>query len=240
MKKNMLLIHGWDYELYNNMTDSNDAWNNYHNLIKRLGENYNLYKVNLPGFCKENEPSDKEWNVSDFANYIDKYIKKNNINPDIVLGYSFGGAVAIKWKVLTNNKAKLFLIAPAIIRNNSNSKKFINTPKFLDKIRTYLRDLYVIYIIKNNEMKYGSKFLRNTYQKIVREDLINDVYKIDPKDISIIIGNKDLAVAPQELLNNINQEYKDSIKIINDANHDNIIEEDKYIDNINNTLIKKI
>lgn len=236
MKKNILLIHGWDYELYTKMTNNKDAWEDYKKFINKLESNYNLYKINLPGFCGEEEPRDTKWSVLDFANYVDNYIKSNNIDVDIVIGYSFGGAVSVKWKVVSGSKAKLFLIAPAIIRNNSNSKKFIKTPKFLDGIRDVLRDFYVINIVKNNEMKYGTKFLRNTYQVIVREDLRSDLEKIDPKDIKIIYGSNDNAVAPQELINSVSNLYK--VVLVEDADHDNILLDDKYIDCIDNELNK--
>ncbi len=225
MKKNLLLIHGWDYELYSNVTDSNDAWADYRRLTNMLEKKYNLYKVNLPGFCQQKEPDDKEWTVNEFANYINEYLKNNLIKVDVVLGYSFGGAVAIKWKALTKNPAKLLLVAPAIIRDANNSKKFISTPKIFDKIRKILRDLYVIHIIKNNEMKYGTSFLRKSYQLIVREDMRPDLNKIDPNDVCIIYGVEDNAVAPQVLYDSVKKQYKKSIYMIDNANHDNIITE---------------
>ena len=238
MKKNMLLIHGWDFELYSNMTISNDAWSDYKELIKMLEKKYNLYKINFPGFCKQDEPNDKEWNVNDFSNYVNKYINDNNIKVDVVLGYSFGGAVAIRWKVLTKSSAKLLLVAPAIIRDANNSKKFINTPKVFDKIRKILRDLYVIHIIKNNEMKYGTSFLKKSYQLIVREDMRSDLNKIDSNDVCIIYGLKDKAVAPQVLYDSVDREYKKSIYMIENAYHDDIITE--YIDEIEEIIDCKV
>lgn len=230
MKKNMLLIHGWDYELYNNMTKSNDAWQEYDNLISALKERYNVYKVNLPGFCQEKEPKEREWDVSKFAQYIDNFIKKNNLKIDIVLGYSFGGPVAVKWKRTSNSDAKLYLIAPAIIRDAEKSKKFLKTPKFLDRIRAFARNIYVIHVIKNNEMKYGTKFLRNSYQLIVRQDLRNDLFALNPNDIKIIYGTNDTAVAPQKMLQSVSAGLRNNIYMIEGANHDNIITD--YVDEL--------
>ena len=227
MKKNILLIHGWDYLLYSKMTKSIDAWENYNELIKILEKKYNVYKINLPGFCSEKEPNEKYWNIEDFSEYINNYLDKNNIKIDLVLGYSFGGAVALDYKYKYNSKSKLFLVAPAIIRNYDNSKKFVKTPKIFEPIRNKLRDLYVIYVIKNNEMKYGTKFLRNTYQKIVREETIDILEKFDPKDVCIIYGSKDKAVNPDRMLKEVNKKYLKSINIVDDANHDNIIT--KYV-----------
>ena len=117
MKKNILLIHGWDYNLYTNMTKNKDAWNNYKDFISMLEKKYNIYKLNLPGFCGEKEPNKKEWNIHDYSKYINNYIEKNNIKIDLIIGYSFGGAIALDYKTNYNLDSKLFLIAPAIIRN---------------------------------------------------------------------------------------------------------------------------
>lgn len=223
VKKNILLIHGWDYELYSKMTKSNDSWGEYKKLVSALEERYNVYKLNLPGFCHEKEPKEKEWNVTNFAQYVDKFIKDNKLNIDIVLGYSFGGPVSVRWKKISNSNAKLFLIAPAIIRDADNSKKFLKTPQVFDKIRALVRNLYVIHVVKNNEMKYGTKFLRNSYQLIVREDLRSDLFSLNASDIKIVYGTNDTAVAPQEMLQTAPAEYKNNISMIKDANHDNII-----------------
>lgn len=223
MKKNMLLIHGWDYELYSKMTNYTDAWDEYTELVSNLEKKYNLYKINFPGFCKQEEPKEKEWDVEKFAKYIEDFIEKNKIKVDIVLGYSFGGPVALKWKDITKSAAKLFLVAPAIIRNADNSKKFTKTPKLLDGIRKTLRNLYVIHIVKNSEMKYGTSFLRNSYQLIVREDMRKELLNINCKDVCIVYGTKDTAVAPKETFDSLPDEYKKSIHMIDDADHDNII-----------------
>ena len=223
MKKNILLIHGWDYELYTKMTQETDPWYYAKDLVEELEKTYNVKKVVLPGFCHQKEPKDKEWNIEDYASYIDDYIKKCNMNIDIIIGYSFGGAVALKWKDKHKNDTKLFLIAPAIIRNQDNSKKFAKTPKAIQGIRNFLRDLYVIYIVKNNEMKYGTNFLRKSYQSIVREDLREQLKSINPNDITMVYGSEDDAVDPKEMINSVDEMFKDRIETIDNADHDNII-----------------
>ena len=146
-KKNLLLLHGWDYDLYSLRSTSNDPWNNYKKLIKLLENRFNIYKLNFPGFCNQEEPTDKEWNLENYSRYVDKYIKDNNLNIDYILGYSFGGAVATKWKTITKSDVKLILVAPAIIRDSNKSRKFIKTPKFMNNIRKLIRDFYLIYIL---------------------------------------------------------------------------------------------
>ena len=233
MKKNILLLHGWDYESYSNMTKDKNAWDYCDKLITELEKNYNVYKPNFPGFCGEKEPN-KEWNVEDFASYINDYVIDNGIDVDIILGYSFGGAVAVLYKTIYKSKAKLFLVAPAIIRNYDNSKNFVKTPKIIDGLRKFLRNIYVIYVVGNPEMKYGTKFLRDTYQIIVRRDLREELKKINPKDITFIYGDKDKAVNPEEMNRTLSDDLKKKVVMVRNADHDTIVTDytEEIIDNL--------
>lgn len=218
--KTILLIHGWDYANYTKQTNKLDAWHNREKLVSKLSEKYKVYKLNLPGFCGEKEPRSKEWDLNNFAEYINKYIIKNNLKLDYILGYSFGGAVAVKYKNLYKTKTKLILISPAIIRNFENSKTFVRTPKILTFLRKIMRNFYASYIVKVPEMKYGTRFLRNTYQIIVRDNLILDLEKLNPKDILIIYGEDDSMVDPKTLYNKINRTFINRIKFIEKGSHD--------------------
>lgn len=119
--KKILLLHGWNYRNYTSMTNEKDAWHNRIKFVQKLEEKYEVYKINFPGFCGEKEPS-MTWNLKDFANYVKEYLEKNNLQVDYIIGYSFGGAVAIEYNRLFDNKQKLILISPAIVRNYDKSK----------------------------------------------------------------------------------------------------------------------
>ena len=80
MKKNLLLLHGWDYTLYTKMTTSVDAWSEYSELLAMLSDHYNVYKLNFPGFCGTTEPQEKEWSMEDFSKYVDNYINDNALD----------------------------------------------------------------------------------------------------------------------------------------------------------------
>ncbi len=151
MKKRILLLHGWNWRNYTKLTKSNDAWNNRIDFVKKLESIFEVYKLNFPGFCGEPEPK-KSWNLDDYAKYVKEYLDKNNLKVDYILGYSFGGAVALKYNNLYDKKQKLLLISPAITRNATKSKKMIKTPKFMQGLRNKLRDLYLIHIVKNPYM----------------------------------------------------------------------------------------
>jgi pimeloyl-ACP methyl ester carboxylesterase len=219
MKKKILLLHGWNWKNYTSLTESKDVWNNRKEFVDKLSEKYDVYKLTFPGFCGEPEP-ERAWELSDFANYVKEYLDKNNIKPDYILGYSFGGAVAIEYNLLFDNSQKLLLVSPAITRNKEKSKHIIQTPKFMQPLRNRLRDFYLVHIIKNNYMINGTKFLNETYQNIVRVELLDELEKIDPKNIKIIYGSIDKQVNPSYVINNINPKFKDSIKVIEGGTHD--------------------
>ena len=215
---NILLIHGWNYKNYYNKTNKS-AWNNRINFINELKKNNNVYDPDLAGFGTNPSPNDKKWSLDDYSKYIDNYIKENNLKIDYIIGYSFGGAVAINYKYKFNKDIKLILISPAIIRNSKKSKKFISTPSIFNSIRNKIRDFYLIHIVKTNEMVYGDKFLRNTYQDIVRIDLLPVVEQLNYKDINIIYGKSDDMVCPMEVLSKVNDDLKKKVSII-DGGHD--------------------
>lgn len=217
--KRILLLHGWNYRNYTSQTKEQDAWHNRTKLVNELEKNYKVYKINFPGFCGEKEPK-QAWTLTDYAKYVHTYLEETNLKVDYILGYSFGGAVAITYNRLYDNNQKLILISPAIIRNFKKSNNFIKTPKVLNPLRNKIRDFYLIHKVKTNEMVYGTKFLRATYQNIVRVELLDEVEKIDKTRLKIIYGEKDTMVNPNRVLDNINKEYKDRIFLIKDGGHD--------------------
>lgn len=217
--KKILLLHGWNYRNYTSMTKEKDAWHNRQKFVSKLEKKYEVYKINFPGFCGEVEPKNP-WELKDFATYVFEYLSKNNLKVDYIIGYSFGGAVAIEYNRLYDNNQKLILISPAIVRNNDKSKKFVRTPNFIKPVREFLRDFYLIHIVKTNEMVHGTKFLRNTYQNIVRIELINELENIDPNLVQIVYGGEDKMVNPKFVISSVKSKYKERIFVIDGGAHD--------------------
>lgn len=236
-KKNMLLIHGWGYHRYNKFKNE-DVWEDRDEFINELRKTYNIDIIKLPGFGGQEEPKEKYWTLDNYADYINSYIKDNNKSFDYILGYSFGGAVSVSYKIKYKNKEKLILISPAINRFYKKNKPFVKTPKILDKIRKKIRDLYLIYIVKNEFMKHGTKFLRNTYQIIVREDLTDKIKLINKNEIGFIYGLNDTAVNPKKIIEELPKEYMTRIKTIKDGDHEIAGSHPKEIIKLINELYK--
>lgn len=217
--KKILLLHGWDWRNYTKLTTSKNPWHNRIKFINALKKEYEVYQLTFPGFCGEKEPKNA-WTLDDYALYVNSYIRTSNIKFDYILGYSFGGAVAIRYNLLFNNFQKLILVSPAITRNASKSIKFIPTPVILKPLRKVVKDLYLKYIVKNNYMIHGTKFLNDSYQNIVRVDLINDIQYIKPYNLKIIYGSEDNMVNPELVINSFDKEYKKCIHVITGGGHD--------------------
>ena len=219
MKKKILLIHGWDYKYYYHLHNTR-SWDKRNTFLKELSKKYDIYYPDLPGFGLEKEPIAKKWKLDDYANFIYEYIKNNNLKIDYILGYSFGGPVALKFKQLFDHNIKEILISPALIRNTNSSRKFLKTPKLFNPIRNLIRDYYLIKKLKVDEMVHGKKFLRNTYQDIVRVNMLKELDNYNENDFLLIYGDKDTLVNPSKVLSDINPRFKKRIKIIVGGDHD--------------------
>ena len=208
--KSILLLHGWGYSSYTKITKHETPWYSKQEFINKLKKKYNVYTPFFPGFCGEAEPK-KAYDLDDYAMYVDNYIKINNLKIDYILGNSFGGAVATRYKSLINPNIPIVLIVPAVLRITTSSKKFKNTPKLIKPVRDFIRDLYVIYIKKNPEMKYGTRFLRESYQKIVRYNLINELKKFKKNEVLILLGEYDSMVDTTTIYNELYSKFRNNI-----------------------------
>ncbi len=233
----ILLIHGWDYDNYYGRIDK-EAWHNRENFTKELEKKYDIRKPDLPGFGLEKEPNVKKYDIDDYTMFIHDYIEKNDFKPDYILGYSFGGAVAVRY-LKKYGDVKLILVSPALIRNYDKSKKFMKTPKILEPLRKLLRNYYLIYKAKVPEMVYGSKFLRNTYQSIVRVELPKTLEEFDPKDFIIIYGADDNMVDPKGVIETVRPEIRERINLISGGGHDIANTNTKELVDIIDEFIKK-
>ncbi len=234
--KKILLIHGWDYDNYYGRVDK-EAWNNRTKFINELEKYYIVKRPDLPGFGLQKEPNVKKYTIEDYADYIHEYIVKNDYYPDYILGYSFGGAVAVTY-LKKYGDVKLILVSPALIRNHNNSKRFIKTPKILSPIRNCIRDFYLIHKVKVPEMVYGTKFLRNTYQSIVRIELADILKEFNIEDYIIIYGEKDDMVDPDRMLKLANSNIKNRIHLITGGGHDIANTHTKELVDIINEYVK--
>jgi pimeloyl-ACP methyl ester carboxylesterase len=221
-KPTLLLLHGWNWRNYSKFGNT-DSWNNRTEFINELEKIFDVHKVIFPGFCGVAEPS-APWTLDDFAEYVKKYLEDNNLHPDFVLGYSFGGAVAIRLKSHFGLNCPIILVSPAIIRATSHSNVYLPDswkkiiPEFLVN---FVREIYLSYIVNNPYYKYGTKFLKKTYLDIVCVDLSDELSLLSMGDFVCIFGSDDTATPSNLLLKKIsNGNVIKMIKIIDSGRHD--------------------
>lgn len=197
--KKILLIHGWNYTNYTSSGCTN-AWTNRSKFAEALSKYFNVVAINLPGFCGQKDP-ENPWILDDFVQYVDKIIKKEQ--PDYILGYSFGGAIALRWKKVTGDTlVKAFLVSPAILRRYEHEdlgfvRKMFKT-MFPEKLISLLRDFYLTQIVKNPYYTRANRVMRETYRNIVSVDLRQDLLGVRDS-LTLIYGERDSAT-PSDLV----------------------------------------
>ncbi len=148
---------------------------------------YRLVRLDLPGFGQSETPP-QAWSVEDYANFIKTFCGKLNINPDYLVGHSFGGRVIIKAisKHILSPK-KIVLIASAGIAKTKSAKnlafkaiakigKFVTTVPPLNFLRDSLRGK--LYKAAGSDYLQAGN-LKETYFLTVNEDLSADASKIE-------------------------------------------------------------
>lgn len=194
--KKILLVHGWNYANYTSL-GCKDSWQNRSKFVEALSKHFNVVTINLPGFCGQADP-EHPWGLDDFVGYVGKVIKKEK--PDYLLGYSFGGAIILRWKKTTGNiSIKTFLISPAIMRKYE-SRDFGLLQKSIKAIfpvylTFVLRDFYLTRVVKNPYYAYATRVMKETYLNIVSVDLRKDLINVSDS-LTLIYGEFDSATPP--------------------------------------------
>lgn len=221
MKSKILLIHGWNYANYTS-SGCADAWENRSRFVTELSKHFEVASFNLPGFCGEKDPQ-IPWTLDDFASFVGQKIQQGK--PDYILGYSFGGAIALRWKKTTGDtRVKTILISPAIIRKyekvNLNIFQKILKVVLPERIISILRNAYLTKVIKNPYYANASSVMRKTYRNIVALDLRNDLASVSDS-ISLIYGENDTATPPALVKSVLGKCFKiHSLNIISGGGHD--------------------
>jgi pimeloyl-ACP methyl ester carboxylesterase len=202
MKKTILLVHGWNYALYNS-TGANNPWKNRAEFLKGLEELFHVHVVKLPGFCGIPEPNTESWNTADYADWLYEYIQKTGIVFDYFFGYSFGCPVIAQMSLKHDMVTPCILISPALRRGESTRSRLAHMFSWIPAwIRDPLREVYLG--IVSPYFKYGTEFLRNSYKIIVREDSVDSALLLSQKvPLYCIYGTADTATPVQIVLDEL-------------------------------------
>lgn len=206
MKPTLVLIHGWGVSGYNHLLlhlsqDASSSWKNRPELISLLNQNFHLSYFNLPGFYGTPEPKVSYYQMEDFVEHFSSWLKSKQIKPDYILGVSFGGALALNYKIISRSKVKLILVSPALMRSNSIKSILANKIKTIipETVSKVLKPIYQK--IFSKYYRQGTSFIRNSYDHIARLDSRPLLKHISPNELLLIYGDCDTAT-PASLVQN--------------------------------------
>lgn len=166
--KTMVFLHGWGDNLH-----TFDA------LAAILGARGRIVRVDVPGFGASESPK-IAWDLDHYVEFVRDFCVKIHINPDVIIGHSFGGRIAIKAaakKII--NPQKIVLIASAGIAERQTLRNFLfmilaKTGRIITVIppfsfwRKQLREK--MYSHSGSDYPAAGN-LRETFLKIVRQNL---------------------------------------------------------------------
>lgn len=209
-----LVLHGWG--------SSSDKWIEEAEIISKKG--YKVIIPDLPGFGLSDK-LEAPWTVNNYVKWLEEFTKAINAENFYLLGYSFGGALAVKITVKYPQRVqKLFLVAAAVIRKKTTDKnlsakisKFIKLFYFLPYYKFFRKAVYK-FIIKKSDYVYTEGIMKQTYLNVIADDISFNLPFIKVPTV-IIWGDRDQAV-PIEDAHLINEKIKNSkLVIIPGADH---------------------
>ncbi len=188
--KNLIIIPGWN--------GTKQTWQKF---VELASDNFDVQVIELP--CFGNEPCpDAVWGVEEYADFVKSKII-NHKSKIILLGHSFGGAVATH--LVANNPSicnKLILSGAPIFRRKKTIKKVIfgiiaKVGKFifsLPGLKKFDRIMKkILYKTAHSDYNGTSGIKREIFKKITRQDQSHLLSKIKTKTL-VIHGTKDTYV----------------------------------------------
>ena len=185
----ILLLHGWQ-----------DSLHSFDLIVNPLLETYRVLRLDLPGFGQTELPP-KNWYLDDYIEFVRAFIEKINIEPEYIVGHSFGARIILKALAQKRLSAKkIVLIAAAgVSKVNQTRNMTFNLIAKLGKLLTAIPPLS-LFRKKIREKFYafiGSDYLSSsalsgTFLNVIHEDLSNLVKGISIPTL-LIWGAEDKA-----------------------------------------------
>lgn len=202
--KTLLLLHGWSKGI---------SRKTYSGLIDLLSKKYKMVALDFPGFGETAEP-ERPWMVEDFAKWVREILVKQKINPEVIVGHSFGGRVAIKGVasgLLTPKK--LILIDSAGVERKSLKIKLIGWVA-----RMVPRSIKNKFNLGSKDWREVSGVMRETMQLVVSENLENEMTKIKVPTL-LIWGSEDKTTPLWQARIMKSKIQNSKLKIVEEGNH---------------------
>lgn len=221
--QDILLLHGWgqNIEMMKFIGD-------------KLQDRYNIAILDLPGFGESSEP-DYPWNLDDYKECLELFVKELNIKKPIVMGHSFGGRLAINY-ASDHDISKLILFGSPIRPEQKNDSLKVRTLKTLKKMpgMNQIGEKMKKYI-GSKDYKNASPIMRQILVNTVNTDLTETSKKIEQPTL-IIWGDNDTEASIEDA-KILEKNIKDAGLIILPGTHYAYIENLNQIINILNNFL---
>ena len=162
--KDLLMLHGY--------LSSKES---FYPQIEYFSQFYRVTAPDFPGFG-QGEALQSAYSVGDYADWTEQFIKEAGLVEPYVIAHSFGGRVAVKCLSRGNlfSKAVLCGCAGIIPKRTLKYKLRVRTYRFVKKIAPR----YAEKKFGSSEYRSLSPLMKESYKKIVNEDLRLDAEKI--------------------------------------------------------------
>ncbi|SDG67752.1 alpha/beta fold hydrolase [Psychroflexus sediminis] len=173
-EKTLMFIHGLSSNL--------ESWNKN---ISGLKDEYRCIALDLPGYGKSTKNS-TAYSLKDYADFLNSFIEKKNLQDVILIGHSMGGQVAVQTVLAAqDNFEKLILIAPAGIETFSEDE------------------------VKLMKASYNAAIVENSSPEQIRNNFKMNFYQF-PEDAEFMIKDRiamkeaeDMKIYAEVVVNNI-------------------------------------
>lgn len=163
--------------------------------INFLSQFFKVTAADFPCFGAS-EPADGAWSVGDYAQWLKKFISRAGLEKPHILAHSFGARVAIK--ALSEDGT----LADKLVITGGAGLVKPRSPRYMRKVRAYrrIKKLFPKFAEKHfgsEEYKKLSPLMRESYKKIVNEDLSGCAANIRRPAI-LVYGVGDTVTPPTE------------------------------------------
>lgn len=173
--KNLLFLHGY--------LASKEC---FASEIDYFSNRYRVTALDFPGFGNA-EPLIAPWGVEEYANWLKAAMKELSLNAPLVIAHSFGGRVAIK----ANCFEKMLLTGCAgVVSHGLSYHVKVKTYRIVKRFSPKLAKSF-----GSAEYRTLSPLMRESYKKIVNEDLRKDAKRIDCP-VLYVYGRQDSTTPP--------------------------------------------
>lgn len=160
-----------------------------------MSKNFKVTAPDFPAFGAS-EGIDTPWSVGDYADWLKAFLLTMKIKNAHILAHSFGARVA--FKLLSENNS----LADRLIITGGAGLVKPRSPAYIRRVNTYRRikkffPRFAERHFGSEEYKKLSLLMRESYKKIVNEDLKDCVAKIGNKTY-LLYGKDDTVTPPDE------------------------------------------